>query len=84
MGYHEGEMDNRVVIKVFWSWRRVAVVKGWREVLRDKEKEHAEYRARGGSDNAGIRTPSGRGGKKRGWWKNDEAFDDDRAGCVVQ
>lgn len=84
MGYHEGEIDKRVVIKVFWSWRRVGVVKGWREVLRDKEKEHAEHSARGGSGNAGTRAPAGRGGRKRGWWKNDEPFDDDRAGCVVQ
>lgn len=83
MGYDEGELDDRVIVKVFWSWRRVGVAKGWRETLRDKEREYAESRASSASASPGTRTPVGRGGRGKGWWKNDETFDD-RAGCVVQ
>lgn len=85
MGYTDGELDDRVVIKVFWSWRRVGVAKGWRETLKDKEREIAESRAGSGSSSgaAGANTPTGRGARSKGWWKNDETYDD-RAGCVVQ
>lgn len=83
MGYEPGELDDRVIIKVFWSWRRVGVAKGWRETLKEKERDHAELRAGHGSGSIGSHNPSGRTGRGRGWWNNDETFDD-RAACVVQ
>jgi F-box/leucine-rich repeat protein 2/20 len=81
MAYEPTELEQKVVIKVFWSWRRVGVSRGWREALKDKEREHADNE--GGESTAFANRTRGRAGKGKGWWKKDDPYDD-RAGCVVQ
>lgn len=81
MMYEPAELEEKVVIKVFWSWRRVGVPRGWREVLKAKEREYEE--ARGGSGQGAAQMGGRRAGKGKGWWKKDDPYDD-RAGCVVQ
>jgi len=81
MTYEPAELEQKVVIKVFWSWRRVGVAKGWRETLKDREREHTDARA--GLSPGSSGTGGAKSGKGKGWWKKDDPFDD-RAGCVVQ
>jgi hypothetical protein len=79
MVYEPHEIQEKVVIKVFWSWRRVAVAKGWRDMLAAKEKELARPGEAGTS--TGQRAMAR--GRGKGWRKKDESYDD-RGLCVVQ
>ena len=75
-----GEMESRAVLKTFWSWRRVAVPKGWKEMLSDAEKGKVEVDDHGVSSMA--RPVEVR--RKSSWW--NERDEDDKAalaGCIV-
>ena len=78
--YEDVEMpeSEKTVLKAFWSWKRVGVPKGWREV-----RANAQERPAFGS--TGMEYGKGRwaGARNRrnSWWREDEA--DYRAGCVI-
>lgn len=80
MAYSEIDMHQKVVIKAFWSWRRVTVPRGWRETLAEKERELAQS----GTD-AGMAggQKGGRAGRGRGWRRKDDEYDA-KGLCVIQ
>lgn len=67
-GYEEDTVD-KPVLKTFWSWRRVAVPRDWRDARQAGEIKKDEPVA---SNSRG----------KRKWWKTEEDWDD-RGGCVI-
>jgi F-box/leucine-rich repeat protein 2/20 len=97
-GYELSEtgMSGRGVVKTFWSWKRVAPPKLWREALVDAEDQtgggkegSAESRRSSNTAWSGVNAGEGQGGggvrgmRRRGsWWNGDRDEDDDR-GCVV-
>lgn len=81
MGYSPVDLQEKVVIKTFWSWRRVSVARGWRETLAEKERELAESGA--DIDTVSGQQGGGRAGRSRGWRRKDDSYDA-KGLCVVQ
>jgi hypothetical protein len=80
MGYSPSDLQKKVVIKAFWSWRRVEIARGWRETLAEKERELAQS-----STEAGLvgGQKGGRLGRGKGWRRKDDSYDA-KGLCVVQ
>ncbi|ODO11219.1 hypothetical protein I350_01823 [Cryptococcus amylolentus CBS 6273] len=88
--------EEKVVLKTFWSWRRVAVPKGWREVIKEAERV-AEVEERKMKDvgagavdegSAGARSiPDARAKESVSRMKmrrsKSEGLYDERVGCVI-
>lgn len=78
-----GELEDKAVLKSFWSWRRVGVPKGWREALVDAEKGDSDKDKdveSGVIDGAVAKRPDFV--RRRGsWWVGEG--DDGRGNCVI-
>ena len=66
---YDTEIFDKPVLKTFWSWRRVAVPRDWRDARQAGESKKDEPVA-------------GNSRGKRKWWKAEEDWDD-RAGCLI-
>jgi len=74
-------MGGKPVLKTFWSWKRVAVPKQWREAIIDKEKVTVVVEEVG----AGRTRSTSRAGvvqRKGSWWR-DEGEEAGRGACVL-
>lgn len=80
MGYSPSDIQEKAVIKAFWSWRRVEIARGWKETLAAKERELAQAGTEAGT--AGGQK-GGRLGRGKGWRRKDESYDA-KGLCVVQ
>jgi hypothetical protein len=84
MAYGTLDLYEMVVIKAFWSWKRVAIPKGWRDTLKEKERELAQadrdlISGAGASEQKAL----GKAGRGKGWRKKDDQYDAQGL-CVVQ
>jgi F-box/leucine-rich repeat protein 2/20 len=80
MGYSPSDLQKKVVIKAFWSWRRVEIARGWRETLVEKERELAQS----GTEAGMVGGQKGRRlGRGKGWRRKDDSYDA-KGLCVVQ
>jgi hypothetical protein len=71
MGYSPSDLQKKVVIKAFWSWR---------ETLAEKERELAQSGTEAGVVGG---QKGGRAGRGRGWRRKDDSYDA-KGLCVVQ
>ena len=84
MAYGSLDLQDLSIIKTFWSWRRVAIPKGWRETLKEKERELGQTeRESRSSAGAGAQKVVVKGGRGKGWRKKDDQYDAQGL-CVVQ
>ncbi|ORY29110.1 hypothetical protein BCR39DRAFT_176746 [Naematelia encephala] len=65
-GYGEGDLAHQVVVKTYWSWRRVGVPKGWRESLADADKDPSGIAVGSGRSTSARRAVMRRGAS---WWR---------------
>ncbi|KAK8843493.1 hypothetical protein IAR55_007153 [Kwoniella newhampshirensis] len=84
----ETELDNRPVMKTFWSWKRVVIPRGWQETREEAERESGKKEEccdnenKDGEDDLKVTKRRPAAGRRGSWWRNEEEFDD-RAGCIV-
>ena len=79
--YEEAEQEEsgRTILKTFWSWKRVGIPKGWREVRGNAERGMEGALSHHDAVRSG-KWPVARG-RRGSWWRDDEM--DERAGCVI-
>jgi hypothetical protein len=80
MGYSPSDLQKKVVVQAFWSWRRVEIARGWRETLAEKERELAQSGTEAGLIGG---QKGGKLGRGKGWRRKDDSYDA-KGLCVVQ
>ncbi|ORX38984.1 hypothetical protein BD324DRAFT_302513 [Kockovaella imperatae] len=82
--YEESEMldSGKTVLKTFWSWKRVVIPAGWRDVRASAERGVQTNSSSSERLSGSESRPSALRRRRGSWWR-DEDLGDDRSGCVI-
>ena len=84
--YGAAEMPGpgRPVLKTFWSWKRVGIPKVWKDARHDAENGlRPEGNVKVASESSKMADRNGRRSRRGSWWRDEEGFGEERAGCLI-